>query len=403
MPSSRLAWLLVPCLLLAGPYAHAQVGVAHLCDLPCDTNPPAVPPPMLDLGDQTPVADNLVASDFGASSGPSSAVPGMLGDSYISLTNVAYTVGGNAILTTVPYGGRYKCADNTGPVPTNRVSFQYKHYHNALQGQGLTGGLLTASNGQIDSYTLGVEKAFLDNWASLEVRVPFYGGSLIDPAAGRTAISSPSFGNLSFILKVLWSRSADFAWGGGLGVDVPTASNVSGWDGFQYDQQAVYLAPFVAFLGTPNDDWWYQGVVQFSFASGSNAMSRSALNLPPLSARFHEQDLVFVTLNGGAWLFRNRINGTGLAAITELNYTATLDATQFVTATDGAGGRVVLSNFANHQNVLNLSAGLHRQITRQSNIRVGAVVPLRGASTSNRLARDRFFDAEVSVQYNRTW
>lgn len=358
-----------------------------------------------------PVIDQSIAGNFGAPSGPSSSVPGMLGDSYITTTGVAYNLGGvGEFRALVPYGGRYKCADNTGPVPTNRVSFVYKHFHNALQSETLLNGARVATtNGQIDSYILGVEKAFLDNWASLEIRVPFYGGSVINNTLPNNSfISSPAFGNLSFILKALWSRSDTFALGGGLGIDVPTAGNSTGLaDGvaISYNQKSAYLAPFVAFLGTPSDNWWYQGVVQFSFATGRNEMFIPAAAIGPgvdINAQFQEQHLVFITFNAGKWITRT-YDGRGVAAIAEMNYTATLNETHVSLVTDGVGNSATLTNFANNQNVLALTTGVHFQITPVSNLRIATVVPLKGGNAGDPLARDRYFDAELSVQFNRYW
>lgn len=360
---------------------------------------------MVDPGDQAPLVDDLIASNFGAANSQPAAVPGMLGDSYITGTAVQYALGGQTLRALVPYGGRYKCADNTGPIPTNRVSFQYKHYNGALQAQLDDAGTVTSSSGNIDSYILGVEKTFLDNWASLELRIPFYAGSIgIGDPGNESDLVSPKFGNLSFILKVLWSRSDTFALGGGLGIDVPTAGNahavlLDNQQTIDYLFREVYIAPFIAFLGTPRDDIWYQGVLQFSFVAGRNQVRSRGIIDSDLA--YPEQNLMFLTLNGGKWFYRDpsRSFMQGMAGILELNWTATLNDTAVVT--DGA--LTTIANFANQQNVFNLSAGLHCQLTRLTNLRVAAVVPLRGSNNGDPVAQNRYFDSEVSVQVNRRW
>lgn len=153
------------------------------CPTPSMTPIPAVPsvpeadpnqPPQLpqDAPDIDFNPDTSVSSGFGAASGPSSSTPGMLGDSYITGAHVNYTLNtGESFSATIPYGGRYKCADNTGPVPTDRVSFAYKHFHNALDqiSTDATGGMTPqSSTGHIDMYTLGLEKSFMDQLFSVE-------------------------------------------------------------------------------------------------------------------------------------------------------------------------------------------------------------------------------------------
>jgi hypothetical protein len=65
-----------------------------------------------------------------------------------------------------------------------------------------------------------------------------------------------------------------------------------------------------------------------------------------------------------------------------------------------------ITNRFNRFDILNLSAGLHTQIGDRSNLRVAAVVPLRLNNQNENgvnIATDRFFDAEVIVQFNRSF
>lgn len=352
--------------------------------------------------------------DFGASSGPSSSTPGMLGDSYITGTAVSYTLGGNSFTSIIPYGGRYKCADNTGPVPTNRVSFAYKHFANPLQSQQFDGVTETQTNGDIDSYTLGIEKTFLQGDASLEIRVPFYAGSVFNNNAAGTQgsfMESPTFGNLSFIFKTLLSRTDTMAFGAGLGIDVPTAEDTTGraldLQDITYSQGETYIAPFISFLAVPNDDWWMQGVVQFSFVAGQNkffspAAASGSGSAGDITAYFQNQNMVFVTLNAGKWIYKNPSSGfmPGIAAISEINWSTNLENTNVTSVNDPGGLNVTIANFANAQNVINLTLGMHFQLSPISNLRVSAVAPLTSGSDDN-VDRNRYFDGEVSVQYNR--
>jgi hypothetical protein len=356
------------------------------------------------------------ADSFGSASGPSSGVPGMLGDSYIVGAAVNYDLNGDVFRTIIPYGGRYKCADNTGPVPTNRVSFAYKHFHNALQSHIIEdAGPITYANGQIDSYTLGVERTIFQDRASLEIRVPFYAGSVRQAdstGALSSSMTAPMFGNLSFIYKQLFYRDSTLALGGGLGIDIPTADDTQGRaldaQNVFYSSKQTYIAPFVAFLSVPNDTWWVQGVVQFSFVTGSNELFspvEQTGGTGDTTIFYQEQDLVFTTLNVGRWIYKepSRSFLPGIAAIAELNWTATLDNTEVVAFDAGGGLNITVANFANQQNIFNLTLGTHLQLTDTSNLRISGVVPLRGSNPIDNTARNRYFDGELSVQYNRNF
>lgn len=377
-----------------------------------------------DMGDSgmTGAANNAMTSSqadsFGSASGPSSGVPGMLGDSYIIGTAVDYTLGTSTYRTVVPYGGRYKCADNTGPVPTNRVSFAYKHFHNALQSTIDDGTAATFGNGQVDSYTLGVEQLIFQNRASLELRVPMYAGSVLNAnsaGAEQSITTTPAFGNLSFILKTLFYRDSTLAIGGGIGLDIPTAEDtdiiVLGAQPVTYSSKQYYIAPFLAFLSTPNDMWWTQGVVQFSFVSGSNELfapgtATGSGVTTDTTLRFHEQDMVFTTFNVGRWLYKDpsRSFMPGVALMGELNWTATLDHTNVVNFDDPGGAATIsLANFANEQHIFNMTLGTHLQLTDRSNLRVSGVVPLRSNNPGDAIDRNRYFDGELSVQFNRLY
>jgi hypothetical protein len=113
---------------------------------------------------------------------------------------------------------------------------------------------------------------------------------------------------------------------------------------------------------------------------------------------FTEQNLLHVDLSAGRWLYRDDYAryGTGLAALFELHYTTTIqdaDAVPFVTPGSIAAGGTITNAF-NRIDVLNLTAGLHFQLTDLSNLRVAAVVPLRTDP-------DRQFDSEIQVSFNR--
>ncbi|MCH7988792.1 MAG: hypothetical protein IID46_06515, partial [Planctomycetes bacterium] len=84
---------------------------------------------------------------------------------------------------------------------------------------------------------------------------------------------------------------------------------------------------------------------------------------------------------------------TGLAAVLELHYTTALQDTDSVSAGDGS---LVLSNTINRFDVVNLTVGMHAQINRMTDVRIGGVIPLRNS-------QNRFFDSELMVSVVRRY
>jgi hypothetical protein len=59
--------------------------------------------------------------------------------------------------------GRTKIADDNSPLPRDRFIFNYDYFNNASLGSGI----------DVSRISLGVEKTFLDQQASVELRIPF--------------------------------------------------------------------------------------------------------------------------------------------------------------------------------------------------------------------------------------
>jgi hypothetical protein len=159
----------------------------------------------------------------------------------------------------------------------------------------------------------------------------------------------------------------------------------------------VHLLPYVGFFDQLGENWFMQGFFGLDFATTGNDVVVG----PPGRAvgRLNEQNLMHADLSLGRWLSRTpeAMYGQGLAAIFELHYTTTIqdsDAINFGSITQAGFVGGTLNNPANRVDVLNLTSGLHWQITELSNFRVGCVVPLR-------VSPDRAFDAEIQASFNR--
>jgi hypothetical protein len=299
--------------------------------------------------------------------------------------------------------GPVKIAENNRALPTDRITFTYSHFHNALQftetppfGPGVT------QQSPIDRYTGGFEKTFFDGTWSCEIRLPLQGdfqfqGTSVSGAGG-------SIGNLALILKHLIYIDQELSVVAGLGIDTPTGSNFAVTDTaafpasqiiFQND--ALYLLPYLGALWSGDRPYFINAFFQLDLATGGNRIQTGDVGGPTTTlGLFNQQNLLFADLGLGYWLYQNpQSDGlTSLTAILELHYTSSLQDTDRVAG--DAGGRLVeFTNNANRFDILNLTAGLQAQYNTLTFVRIACVVPLG--------ARDdqRFFDNEVQVQVNR--
>ncbi len=293
--------------------------------------------------------------------------------------------------------GRTKIAENNSPFPVDRVFFNYNYYHNALQGPGPGGA---RRNIGPNRYLFGLEKTFLGGDASIEVRAPLASTLNSDQNLdGSGDIVHGEFGNMMLTLKLALWRTEGFIIAGGLGVTVPTADDVRVFDTssatpiVRIRNDAVHLGPYLAMQYRSGRFFW-QLWVQTDVDPWGNGV---ILNLPQESAqtgRLQDQTMLLVSSAFGYAVFRSSTDGAGRLGLTrvtpaiEIHQTSSLQSADFITA-----GNLVLGNFANNFDVVNLTIATHFQFFNRGIITPAYVVPL----TQN---DNRFFDGELGVQAN---
>lgn len=303
-------------------------------------------------------------------------------------------------IPAVSMSQRLRIAESNKALPVNRVYFHYNHFHNAVRFQRSSNATGQFRNSfSLDSYVIGAERVFDDGYSSVEVRMPFTSGG--DFSDSDFQINNGNIGNLSVILKRMIHESQSTIVAVGLGITVPTGSDVRGalpqmTTRFTIANEAVHLVPFIGFLSTLNDRLFVQGFAQVDVAANGNPIriisaDRNVAN----SGIFNEQTLFSLNAATGYWLLKDRVGHrlTGLAAILELHYTTALQDTDSVSAGDGS---LVLSNTINRFDVVNLTLGMHAQINRMTDVRIGGVIPLRNS-------QNRFFDSELMVSVVRRY
>ena len=198
-------------------------------------------------------------------------------------------------------------------------------------------------------------------------------------------IQGQDVGNLQVIVKRLLYRTEYSAAAIGLGIETPTADDISGQAGassYVLHNEAVHLSPYVG----------YQLILQVDVVTNGSRVDFGGETLGKLS----DQSLFFADLSAGYWLYHNpgAYGITGLAPILELHYTSTLQDTDMVRGSDGQTF-LEFTNVYNRVDLLNFTVGLHAEIG-MTTVSVGGVFPLRQGS-------NRVFDAEVQVFVNRLY
>lgn len=327
--------------------------------------------------------------------------PDMFGDTLSKLTAQIKNANGNLIDVDVPFsGGSYRFKNEHGQaIPVDRVFGLYHHFVNAMEVKSSVGA--PGSAGQnVDRYTLGFEKTFLDQNASVEVRLPM--SSPIGLTTTDTVFQSDVVGNLVVSLKGLLYADDEQAFAVGLAAVAPTGSDAtvrsptSGASGasFTVENNAAHFVPFVVFQATPTDDFFLMSYLQLDTPTNANSVRSSVTTgstSPNLDSRFEvtSQALLYADISIGHWWFRDSESPylSGLASLLELHYTTQLNSPDAVSRRDEF---LSFGNKSSGDDVLNLTFGLHAELTQSTFLRVGYVTPLRDEN-------HRFFDNEITL------
>ena len=325
-----------------------------------------------------------------------SRAPDMFGDSFGSLSGITFTTvtdGGDFSSTSAPGairlpktgGARVFKNEQSRALPTDRVFGLYHHFENALQ--------LENSDANVDVYTLGVEKTFLEGNTSIELRMPLNNPVGLSSGSTGQSFQTHSAGDLIVTFKALLYSDESQAFSLGLAVNTPTGSDLTvhqrddrGDSTFTLKNDATHLIPFIAYQAAPNDDFFFNGFLQVDTPTNANTVNARFLNNRRTTS-IKDQTLMYVDASFGYWLFRDDEAEylTGLAGLLELHYTTALNRADNVNLNFvhfGAGsGRF---------DVVNLTTGLQANLGRSTLVRVAFVAPLRSDP-------NRFFDSEVSL------
>lgn len=329
-----------------------------------------------------------------------SRAPDMFGDSFPSLTatvKTGGTAGNNTSILDLPLagGGRRFKNEHSRALPTDRVFGTYHHFHNAVEANSLTPGFRSTDT-NVDRFTVGFEKTFLEGNASVELRLPMsVPFTLSTPDA---LYRTDSVGDLAVTLKGLLYSDDSQAFAVGLVINTPTGADLqvslpnsgAGAADFTLENDAAHLTPFLAYQAAPTENFFFNGFLQFDTPTNDNSVrvrDRTAATTENL--KLTDQTLMYVDTSFGYWLFREPEAEflTGLAGLLELHYTTALTSADVVSDSDQI---ITFGANTGSLDAINLTIGVHAEIARSTIIRAGYVTPLRSGN-------HRFFDSEFTI------
>lgn len=323
-----------------------------------------------------------------------SSVPNMIGDAPLVQTiTLPQRVG--TILVPGPGGmvGRVKIAENTSPIPQDRVFFSYSYFDNVpLRNPGVG----------VNRYTPGFEKTFFNGLTSIDVRTPFASTVSNDVFAnGLNQTNDVIFGDMLTTFKAVLLGGPKAMLTGGIALALPTSpdTRVRGANGATtavFSDTGVNYMPFVGYLWKPTDRFFVQGFTQFDLDPYGSQVSidNGNGNLNSVG-RVYNSDLVFMDLSFGYWMVKNvsrRGTITGLAPVVEFHYNKAIDHPSSTVPNLG-GGTVAYTN----QNLdnLNITVGLNCALPARTMLTAAYIAPVTG----QRL--DKQMDGEFRFMLNR--
>jgi len=345
----------------------------------------------------------------------------------------------------VPVGalaGRIKLAENSSPMPRDRIIFDYTYFDNLA---------LAPGGVNVNRFTPGFEKTFLNGEASFEIRAPFAStldsdiglvnrsgmpaGLLNPPVFGASNHTDIEFGNLLTSFKFLLYQTRNFAFSGGLSLAFPTADDVrvslpNGVESFRVSNEDVHVMPFLGAVWAPNSRFFAQAFLQVDATTRGNEVFAN-LNpnelaffdpitgaATPITApaglqsvgRINDPTFLYADASLGYWLYRNTCCNagiTGIAGLLELHYNTTLESFDSVSAvipgTDvpvpdpmNPGENLDLTqrfriNGPDEFDALTVVVGGTIEMKRNTTFQLGYGVPI---------AEDKVFDGELRANFN---
>lgn len=322
-------------------------------------------------------AQSLAPNSIGDFFGTGGTYFTILGSPYFSPNAAA--AGGNV--------GRQKFAENVSPIPRDRVFLNYSLFHNAP---------LTADGADVNRFTPGFEKAFMNGNMSLEFRAPF--ASTVDStfnSLGEADTTEFEWGDLTMFLKALLYNTDEIAFAGGIGFSFPTHDEFVVEDAntgdtiIKAESAAIHALPYLAALWTPNDQLFVQTYGQIDTDLNGGAVYVDEGGGPVNAGRLQDQTYLFLDVTAGYWIYQNPCgNIRGIAPVVEFHYSRSLNNADAVATAGGTG----IAGGEDDLSLLNSIVGVNVFMHDNLQFQAGYGFPLSGA--------DDQFDGELRITLN---
>lgn len=287
--------------------------------------------------------------------------------------------------------GRMKLAENSSPIPRDRIFFNYSHF---------TGVPLSSQPISVNRYSPGFEKTFLDELCSFELRTPF--GSSLDNdilANGLTSDNEFQFGNLFLSLKGVLIQKENWLLTAGSSFLLPTAADsrvidpLTRQEFLRFENKSTHIMPFIGGAFIPSERLFAQWMVQCDIdANGNPVIATEGLQRTKIGT-LQDFTLLYTDLSIGYWLYQangsQRRMVTGIAPVAELHYNRALTTADSVSDANNQVNQVV-TDFDN----VNVQVGVTFNIRNNSRLGIGYATPLGNSF-------DRVFDKEFRLTLNR--
>ncbi len=365
-----------------------------------------------------------VASATGGATGAMGYTPNMIGDTVGGACGLIQFNGSTLGIVNHPTFGcsRQKIAENNSPMPRDRAYITYQHFHNAILNtvneDDVAPTVSDTQENNIDRFIVGVEKTFMDGLLSVQVQVPIafqlsntmfmnFGNPI--GTAQAPGDQEWMFGNLTVAVKALLASDpcTGFSLSGGVMVETPTAKNVNmhAIDDpggptidfrIRYENESVFIAPFLGFVYQPNERFFLHGFSQIDFDAHNSDLHFLDITAATLDQfEFKAQTLLRMDLGAGYWIYRNPCarRVTGVSLLAECHYSTTISDADLFTITPTGGSVITLGNASNRVDIVNMTFGSTLEYGRAGTLTGAVVLPVSYGDSKP-------FDAEYVVQLN---
>jgi hypothetical protein len=370
---------------------------------PGPPQPPAADDPMQAPDGFEPSAipdSSLLSSSIGDVGASQYSAPFMIGDAFGPGIQPFGSGAGHVGCPVATTGvvGQSNLAENFSPMPRDRVYMNYSFFGDVpLNPSSAHGG----PGVNVNRWTPGAEKTFFNQRTSVEIRLPFAGtlsNTINDTGTNNT--SSTQFGNVFLAFKGLLYRTNCLAFSGGMSMTLPTANDITiinpaaGINQLVVNNNEVHLQPFLSFLHTPNDRFYWQGLCQVDMAVNSDTCTTQSAGFAPTTGTYRDQTYIYSSISAGYWLYRNPCSRiSGFSPIFEAHYSKSVSYNNAL-ALGPAGNTVLLGVPGSNFGLLNMTVGGNVQLGPLSSLLMAYVVPVGSGSCKQ-------FDGELRVLFNR--